>query len=221
MKIEILNYTNNPLTTIGTNASYCYNTKLKDDKHARRIAEHCIRSGHGRNLEFADLTLHISGVSARMMRELGRHIIGTSYVQASTRYITYDDFEYYTPLQMTVEQYEVYKETMDIIQENYKKLKDLNTPNDITGYLLPLAMNTDVVFKLNARALEHLANMRMCTRALQEFRDFMNELKKTIIEINDDEWTWIAENLMKPKCEKVGYCDEDYGCGKYPRKRSV
>ena len=32
MKIEILNYTKKPLTQIGTVASICYNTKLKDDK---------------------------------------------------------------------------------------------------------------------------------------------------------------------------------------------
>jgi len=25
---------------IGTNASYCYNTKLKDEEHATRIAKH-------------------------------------------------------------------------------------------------------------------------------------------------------------------------------------
>ena len=30
MKIEILEYTHKPLTRIGTNASYCYNTKLKE-----------------------------------------------------------------------------------------------------------------------------------------------------------------------------------------------
>lgn len=220
-EIKILNYTQNPLTTIGANASYCYNTKLKDENHARRIAEKVINAGHGRNLEFADLTLHISGVSARMMRELGRHIIGTSYVQASTRYINYNNFEYFTPLNMSVQQYEIYKHTMDVIQENYKKLKDLKTPNDITGYLLPLAMETEVVFKLNARALDHLASMRICTRALAEFRDFMKELKKAIISLQDEEWTWLANNLMKPKCLKQGFCDEEYSCGLIPKKTNA
>lgn len=66
--IEILEYTKKPLTRIGLNASYCYDTKIKDDEHPIRIAKHCINSGHGRNLEFADVTLKIT-CSARVARE--------------------------------------------------------------------------------------------------------------------------------------------------------
>ena len=68
MNIEILEYTKRPLNRIGENASYCYNTKLNDEEHASRIAKHCINSGHGRNLEFADVTLKIT-CSARCARE--------------------------------------------------------------------------------------------------------------------------------------------------------
>lgn len=217
MIIEILNYTQNPLTTIGVNASYCYNTKLKDEGHARRIAEHCIRSGHGRNLEFADLTVKISGISARMGRELYTHIIGTTRVQSSSRYINYQDFEYYIPSELKGEGLEVYTQTMEYIQEAYGKLKELGYKNDITGYLLPLAMDTTIILKINARALEHLAEMRMCTRALKEFRDFMNLFKQEVSKL-DEEWNWIAENLMKPKCDKLGYCNEDYGCGRVKKR---
>lgn len=217
MKIEILNYTQNPLTAIGRNASYCYNTKLKDEGHARRIAEHCIRSGHGRNLEFADLTIKISGISARMGRELYTHIIGTTRIQGSTRYINYKEFDYYTPKELKDEGLEVYNECMKNIQEAYGKLKELGYANDVTGYILPLSMDTTIVLKINARALEHLANMRMCNRALREFRDFMKLFKQEVSKL-DEEWNWISENLMKAKCDKLGFCDEDYGCGRYPKK---
>ena len=119
MKVEILQYTKNPLTVIGTNASYCYNTKLKDDGHARRIAEHCLKSGHGRNLEFADITFKVTA-SARMIRELYTHIGGSpTRVQASTRYITYNDFAYVLPVGLSEEQEQVYKATMKSIQNGY------------------------------------------------------------------------------------------------------
>ena len=72
---------------------------------------------------------------------------------------------------------------------------------------------------MNVRALEHYASMRMCNRALLEFRQFMNVLKKEILNLNDDEWTWIAENLMLPKCKKQLYCDEGRGCGLMPSKK--
>ena len=218
--IKILNYINNPLTTIGIVASECYNTKLKDETHARRIAEHCIRSGHGRNLEFADITMTISGYSARMVRELYTHIVGTSRTQSSTRYIIYDEFEYITPSNLKGEALEIYQNTMNSIKEGYKKLKDLGIENDITGYILPLGMTSTFNLKINARALEHMANLRMCNRALLEFRQFMKELKQELSKL-DEEWKWISDNLLVPKCTKYGYCDEDYGCGLKPKKKDI
>ena len=71
MKIEILDYTHNPLTTIGERASVCYNTKLKDENHAQRIGKSVLTDGHGRNMEFARIDFAIvGGCSARMEREL-------------------------------------------------------------------------------------------------------------------------------------------------------
>lgn len=206
--IKILNYTQNPLNTIGVNASVCYNTQLKDEQHAVRIAKHCINAGHGRNLEFADLTIECSGYSARLARELFRHHQGTSYLQSSTRYITYGDFKYVVPKELEGEALEIYIDTMNKINENYKKLKDLNIENDITGYMLPLSMESTFVMKINARALENLAHQRMCKRALREFRDFMIDLKNEISSLNE-EWKWLADNLMIPKCAKAGYCLEN------------
>lgn len=214
--IKILNYTQNPLTVIGVNASVCYNTKLKDETHANRIAQHCINSQHGRNLEFADLTIECSGYSARMVRELFRHVVGTSFLQSSTRYITYSDFDYIIPKNITEEAKEIYVDTMNTIQANYKKLKDLGIENDITGYILPLAMDTTFIVKINARALENLANQRLCNRALREFIDFIKELKIEVSKL-DEEWKWISDNLLVPKCVKAQYCCEGkMGCGLYP-----
>lgn len=219
--IKILNYTKNPLTTIGEVASICYDTQLKDDKHASRIAKHCINSNHGRNLEFADITISISGISARMGRELMRHTVGTSFLQSSTRYITYDNFDYIIPDNLTSEQKYTYIETMHFIQENYKILKELDCENDITGYVLPLCMDTTIVMKANIRALQHLFNMRLCGRALKEFRDFMKELKQQLSQL-DEEWKWISDTIFVPKCVALGYCDELSGsCGIKPLKKNI
>ncbi|MGL5460792.1 MAG: FAD-dependent thymidylate synthase [Cetobacterium sp.] len=220
INIKVQDYTKKPLTVMGMLAKECYDTQLKDENHAMRIAKHCINSGHGRNMEFADVTLTISGISARMGRELYTHIIGTSRTQASTRYITYNDFDYVIPKGMNNEQQDIYVDTMKGIAEGYKKLKDMGLKNDITGYMLPLSMTTTINLKINVRALEHLANVRMCTRALLEFRDFMEKLK-VILGNLDEEWEWIVNTLMIPKCYKLGYCDEDYGCGIKSKKKDI
>lgn len=209
MKVEILNATQNPLTTIGTNASYCYNTELKDEKHARRIAEHCINSGHGRNLEFADITLKIT-CSARVAREFYTHIGGSpTRVQASTRYITYDNFEYYVPDFKDCMVEEEYHDVMNVIKDFYQLMKSKGIENDITGYVLPLAMETTFIWKGNIRTLENMFNQRLCTRALKEYRELMSAIRTKIAINLDTEWEWICSKLFVPKCIKAGYCIEN------------
>lgn len=207
-KIEILDITEKPLTKIGEMASICYDTMLKDEEHAARIAKHCINSGHGRNLEMARVTLKVTA-SARMIRELYTHIGGSpTRLQASTRYITYDNFEYYVPTGLNEEQEKIYRDSMENIQESYKKLKDLGVENDKTGYILPLCMESTVVLDCNVRMLENMFNQRLCYRALNEYRELMQDLKKQLASING-EWKWISDKLFVAKCVKAGYCVEN------------
>lgn len=206
--IEILQYTKMPLTVIGTNASYCYNTELKDEKHASRIAKHCINSGHGRNLEFADVTLKIT-CSARVAREWYTHIGGSpTRVQASTRYITYNNFNYVIPNGLSADQSYEYNLCMKAIRDSYIRLKNMGLDNDKTGYILPLSMETTFIWKGNLRTLENMFNQRLCLRALEEYRLLMIELKKKLANL-DDEWKWIGNKLFVPKCIKDGYCIEN------------
>lgn len=206
--VEILDYTKNPLTTIGKMASICYNTELKDDEHACRIAKHCINSGHGRNLEFARVSLKIT-CSARVGREIYTSIGGSpTRLQASTRYITYDDFNYVIPNGLNSEQEYEYNICMKNIRDSYRKLKGLNLSNDITGYVLPLAMETTIVWDGNIRTLETMFNQRLCYRALEEYRELMKELKLKLSKL-DSEWKWISDKLFVPKCVNLGYCIEN------------
>lgn len=217
MKIELLDYTKNPLSAMGERASHCYNTKLKNDSHARRIGKSVVSDGHGRNLEFVNVEFVLSGVSARVVRELYTHISGDpTRLQASTRYITYNEFDYYTPEGLTCEQLGVYEETMANIQDNYGKLKKLGLENDITGYVLPLAMDTTVVWKGNLRNLINMFSQRLCKRALKEFQDIMKLLKQELSQL-DDEWEWIASNYFVPKCiASNNICYEKHGCNMCP-----
>ena len=53
-----------------------------------------------------------------------------------------------------------------------------------------------MVLKINVRALLHMANERMCTRAYWEFRDFMSMLTDTIRKL-DNEWACIAGLMVQ------------------------
>ena len=32
------------------------------------------------------------------------------------------------------------------------------------------------------------------------------------------EWNELAEQIFMPKCEALGFCNEKFSCGKYPKK---
>ena len=230
MQITLLNYTNNPLEKMGKVAGICWNSPIdKSEANVKRAID-CIRSGHNRVLEFVDIEFILDGASARMMRELYTHIGGSpTRLQSSTRYINSEDFEYYTPKKILTNQEtnDIYKRTMETIAEGYSDLINANIPKEDAANLLPLGMNSKMVMKCNLRMLENLCNQRLCIRALNEIREFANELKKLLAKQND-EWKWIADNILVPKCEKnkflnssMCYCTETHSCGKYPKIENV
>lgn len=211
--IKVLDYTKNPLTLMGKVASVCWNSKPSP-----RIGIECIESGHGRVLEFADVTLEISGYSARVIREIYTHVAGTSRLQSSTRYIKYGDFNYITPNSISNNENALkeYDLLMQVIQNTYKSLEELSIPKEDIANILPLGMESKMVLKINARAILHMAEVRLCTRAYWEFRKFMMELLKVVGGL-DEEWKKII-SYAKPKCEVYGYCNEKNTCGRVSKK---
>ena len=81
-------------------------------------------------------------------------------------------------------------------------------------------MNTKIVWKINLRALMHFMNMRLCSRAYKEIRQLSNELKTELRKLSD-EWECICDNLLVPKCEAMGYCDEAKSCGRKITKEQM
>lgn len=218
MKIEIIDFTENPLTMMGESARRCWGTPKGREV---KIAKGCIESGHGRVSEFADIVIELSECSARVMREIYTHIAGTSRLQESTRYVDMTKFKYIIPpkIEKNSQARAIYIEAIENLQYAMKGLKDLGIPKEDYANLCPLGSHSKMVLKINVRALLHMAEQRMCTRAYWEFRQFMQLLKDAIAQINE-EWEYVA-NLLKPKCEQMGYCTEEHCCGRYPKKDEV
>lgn len=220
--IKIINHTKNPLTFVGGVSGVCYGQT--NEKRFRKIAERCLEEGHGRILEFADITIEIDGYSAKMIRELYTHISGTSRVQSSTRYIDYSNqFEYVTPrtIKRNEEALKIWEDTMKTINSAMQKFKELDIPTEDLTNVLPLAYTTKMVLKINLRAIIHMFHVRACTCAYWEYRDFMRELKNVLSNL-DEEWKFLADNYFVPKCIASGYCDEyKRHCGLRPLKEKT
>jgi thymidylate synthase (FAD) len=211
--IQLIDYTEKPLTKMGECAAKCWNSKPSP-----KIGIECIENNHGRIMEFADVTIEISQYSSRVLREIYTHIVGTSRVQESTRYVDCKDFNYYIPesISNNPELLYMYENLMSDISDIYDYFIKRGIKKEDVANILPLGMHSKMILKINVRALLHMAEVRMCNRAYKEYRDFMKELIEILSNIND-EWKTII-SYMKPKCEILGYCNEKFSCGKYPKK---
>lgn len=228
MKIELLDgTTENPLQKMGFNAGVCWGAPLDNKEKNVKRAISCIKAGHGRVMEYVDIELVISDVSARCLRELYTHIGGApTRLQASTRYISEESgFDYYTPpkIENNMGCKQMFTEGMGTIQKVYNGLLEEGMTKEDAANVLPLGMMSKMVWKVNLRTLINFCQQRSCTRALKEIRDLTKEIV-SLLGSKNEEWNWIAENLLVPKCEQYKYinesfcfCTEQQCCGKHPK----
>lgn len=223
MKLTLVgDTTEHPLQKIGSVAGVCWGANTDDIQKNVNRAISCIESDHGRVLEWVNVEILIEGMSARCMREVGRHCVGTSYLQSSTRYVDESNFKYYMPPSCQKDGVrEVYEKGMKQVAEFYGELIELGVPREDAANALPLGMDSKVVWKINLRSLVNFMNKRLCSRALLEIRQFANELRSMLMGRNV-EWMWICENLFVPSCErykflnkKMCFCIEKKGCGRH------
>ena len=211
----------NPLSLIGERAGICWNADVSDDEKNIKRGIGCIEAGHGRTMEFVDVHMIIDGFSARVMREYYRHVGGlTPYLQASTRYIDYKDFDVIRPasIERNKEALVEFNMTVKNLRKSLEALKTLGVPNEDVANLLPLGMATKCIEKRNLRNLVDMSHVRKCTRAYHEYRLELFPAIENSLKDYSDQWAWIIDNLFKPKCEVYGYCDEKNSCGRMPRK---
>lgn len=205
-----------PITLIGRNAGVCWNSDVSDDKKNYQRGINCIRANHGRTLEFPEVSFVADGYSARVIREWYTHIgCLPTRLQESTRYIGYQNFDYVVPesVKKSFDAYMIYENTMREIREAKAKLDELNIPREDSALLLPLGMTTKIVDKRNLRNLVSISRQRMCSRANWEFREMFGDIMSALRQYSE-EWAYICDTLLMPKCEEIGYCPEKDGCGR-------
>ncbi len=220
-KIIILEETTkSPVTLIGKRAGICWGADITNAEKNYKRGLDCIEANHGRTLEYVNVELVIDGYSARVIREWYTHLGGApTRLQASTRYINYKDFSYIIPhkIEKNPEARAIYTDMMDKISEGAARLEELGIPREDSAMLLPLGMSTKIVDKRNLRNLIDMSRQRMCTRAYWEYRELFSDICKALREYSE-EWAFIIDTQMKPKCDVLGYCPETYCCGRKPKK---
>lgn len=214
--------TKNPIQLMGKRAGVCWGADIANpDKNYRRGMD-CLSSGHGRVMEYVNVEMVLEGYSARVIREWYTHLGGSpTRLQASTRYINYENFSYVVPDTIAENQEACarYKAMMQEISDTCKYLEErCQIPREDAAMLLPLGMSTKIVDKRNLRSLVDMSRQRMCNRAYHEYRALFSDICQALSALSD-EWAYLVTNYFKPKCEILGYCPEKKSCGKTPPKQ--
>lgn len=218
--------TKNPITLIGKRAGICYGTDISDNEKNYKRGMDCIKSGHGRVIEYVNVEMIIDGYSAKVLREYYTHIGGSpTRLQASTRYIDYskgNGFDYVTPQSISKDEdvAATWHSVMRYVNTNIQHLINNGVPIEDATMLLPLAYSSKMVDKRNLRSLVDMSRVRMCNRAYHEYRQMFTDICNALREYSD-EWKWIVDNLFYPKCDEYGYCTESKSCGRKPSKDTL
>lgn len=208
--------TDEPITFLGAIAGVCYGSDTSDNEKNYKRGLSCLSSGHLRAAEFPQIYMILSGWSAKVIREWYTHIIDTTRLQASTRYINYDNFDYVVPpsIKNNDEADNIYETFMDTAKFTLKELEDIGIPKEDASCVLPLNYSTKIVVRVGMRELMNIMEQRRCTRAYHEMRELCKEILDALA-IYSDEWKELIDTgYFGCKCDKLGYCPEEHGCGK-------
>ena len=217
--VKLISKPENMLRTIYTACRTCYSAdspiniydKAEDEEKMLKLISRVVSSGHYSTIEHIQVSFAISNVSRACTHQLVRHR-HASFSQKSQRYVKEKgQFDYLIPptVMKNEEIKTKYVEFMGKISEFYLEMTEAGIPAEDARFVLPNAASSSMVVSMNLRELIHIANLRLCTRAQDEIRILVREMCKELVAVEP----WLKPYLV-PKCEKLGFCDEDKSCGR-------
>lgn len=223
MSVKLISKPQNILKTVYTACRTCYsalspeeiNASADDEEKMLKLIERVISSGHYSTIEHIQLSFAISNISRACTHQLVRHR-HMSFSQKSQRYVKEKgEFDYIIPTQIAAnaELKEKFEKHMQEVAQLYQEFVESGIKAEDARAILPNATASSMVASLNLRELIHLANLRLCTRAQLEIRTLIKKMCDEVIK----EEPWLKSHLV-PKCERLGYCDEDKSCGRMPQR---
>ena len=164
----------------------------------------------GSSWEFVHYTFLITDVTRAFTHQMVRHRVGVAFAQQAQRVGTQEDFDYLLPpeIEKDPEASETYNDCMSVINVHYQKLLALGIrPQDARG-VLPTNIYTNIMVKINLRALSDLLTVRLCLRAQGEFQNVAKLMRDEVLAVHP----WVKP-VLAVNCVRFGVC-------KFPRYTS-
>lgn len=163
---------------------------------SKQFIQKLLNSGHESVIEHEKVSVKFicdRGIS----HEIVRHRIA-SYSQESTRYCNYFKDKFGNELTFIkpyfwnddTQQYNIWLETMQMIEQNYNKLIQLGAKAEQARSILPNSLKTEIIATMNLRQWRHFFKLRTAPNAHPQMREIsiplLNEMKNIIPVVFDD-----------------------------------
>jgi thymidylate synthase (FAD) len=203
-EVILLAITPNPEKLIEEAGRTCYLSlsKITDDSE-RNFIRSAIKRGHHSILEHASASFRILGASRSFTHQLVRHRIA-SFSQQSQRYVDEAEFNYIVPPDIAGNEaaLALYREFIENSRNTYAKFRELGIKKEDARFILPNALESQIVFSANFREFRSVFNLRLDKAAQWEIRRVCLEMLKILQEkapsvfgdyvINEDDWTAVS-----------------------------
>jgi len=182
MKVELLFITQDAekLIEVAGRTSYLsFDKKGKDTEKA--FIRMLIKNGHFSVLEHAYATFRISDVSRAFTHQLVRHRL-CSFTQQSQRYVDESKFNYIEPesIKNNSKAHSLFTKFMEDVKRIYSELQRLGIRNEDARFVLPNAVESQIVVTANFREWRHIIGLRGSLNAQWEIRRVAIEILRIL-----------------------------------------
>lgn len=150
---------------------------------AEKFVEMIVRAGHLSVLEHASATIRVSGGSRAFTHQLVRHRMA-SFTQQSQRYVGEENFKTVEPpsIQDHEEAHRLFEECMQTARETYHRLQSIGIRNEDARFVLPNAVESEIVVTADLREWRHILLLRGVPKAQWEIRQVAAEIFRILRE---------------------------------------
>ena len=177
--------------------------RITDDSEKNFIRK-SIKNGHLSILEHASASFRIKGASRAFTHQLVRHRIA-SYSQQSQRYVDETGFSYIIPPAIRKDSHAagIFRAFIKEAEKAYNELRKAGMKKEDARFVLPNALESEIVFSANFREFRTIFSLRLDRAAQWEIRCVCMEMLKILqkeapsvfgdYNIDESNWTAVSE----------------------------
>jgi len=182
MKIDLLSITPNAEKLIESAGRTAYlSFKKQEEGSEKEFIRMIVKSGHHSVLEHSFATFRIRGSSRALTHQLVRHRL-CSFTQQSQRYVDESNFNYVEPdpIKDNLKTHSLFTKFMKEAKKAYTELQRLGIKNEDARFVLPNAVESQIVVTANFREWRHIIELRGSSDVQWEIRRVAIEILKIL-----------------------------------------